>query len=179
MKSARTAPFQASGCSDCEELQQDYRCHSCQFGRTSAPMVPHLVQTMRRPNDGEIAGQMVDVADHTMTTLVALDIERPHAGLPHVLQRHRLERFVRARHHSLSDRMSASVGDYKLRDAERPAACSHASRFGGHVTGSDQLIHLCWANTPRAQCREGTSMWCRRKHLQRKPLFNRQARARH
>jgi hypothetical protein len=44
--------------------------HSCQFGRTSAPVVRHLVHTMRGPNDG--AGASSDRGSALMIVL------RPH-----------------------------------------------------------------------------------------------------
>ena len=53
---------------------------------------------------GEIAGQMVDVNDHPMPAFVALDVERPHALMPYVFQRHRLDRFVRSGLHPIACR---------------------------------------------------------------------------
>jgi hypothetical protein len=39
-----------------------------------------------RKTAGEIAGEVVDVDDHPMATLMALDVERPHAAGAHVRQ---------------------------------------------------------------------------------------------
>jgi hypothetical protein len=53
--------------------QPAYRPRSCQFDRTSAPTVPHFVQTMRGPKRGHrsIAGHMIDIEDHPMPALIA------------------------------------------------------------------------------------------------------------
>jgi hypothetical protein len=57
---------------------------SSQFGRTSAPpMVPHLLHTMRGPNEG-----MVDIDDDAVATLVALDVKRADAVVAHIGERH-------------------------------------------------------------------------------------------
>jgi hypothetical protein len=52
----------------------------------------HHARPERR--QGEIAGEVVDVENHAMATLVALDVERPHTVVAHVLQRHRLDGVV-------------------------------------------------------------------------------------
>jgi hypothetical protein len=36
----------------CRQKSADFGRRSHQFGRASAPMMPHRVQTMRGPNDG-------------------------------------------------------------------------------------------------------------------------------
>jgi hypothetical protein len=66
-----------------------------QFGRTSAPMVPHFVQIIFGPNDGTVRStEVVDVHDHFVPALVTLDRERPHAIGAHVAEVHRLDRIV-------------------------------------------------------------------------------------
>jgi hypothetical protein len=53
-------------------------------GRTSAPIVPHFVHTIRSltGRHRQITRQVIDVDDHSMAALVALNVERPHAVLP-------------------------------------------------------------------------------------------------
>ncbi len=72
---------------------------SRQFGLTSAPMVPHLVQTIFGPNDGmaRSPGRWSTFRITSWAALMTLDRERPHAVLAHVLQRHRLDRIIEAR----------------------------------------------------------------------------------
>jgi hypothetical protein len=78
-----------------------------------------------------------------------------------------------------SDRPSTGISDHKPRYAHCPTACSLAPAFGDRVISSDEFIHIRQADAPRAQRPVRTSVWRRRKHLQRKLLFNRQARDRH
>jgi hypothetical protein len=68
---------------------------SFQFGRTSAPTMPHLVQTIRGPNSRtrRIAGILIDVEDHLVSAAVAHDQQRPDAVLAHVREVHRLDRW--------------------------------------------------------------------------------------
>jgi hypothetical protein len=66
---------------------------SCQFGPA---LRAHHARTERR--HGQITRQVVDVDDHPMPALAALDVERPHAVRAHVRQVHGLDGFVGTGH---------------------------------------------------------------------------------
>jgi hypothetical protein len=65
---------------------------SSQFGRASAPMIPHRVHTMRGPNDGTgtWSGHGSAPQDRPMVALPPRHFERPHAVGAHVAQCHRV-----------------------------------------------------------------------------------------
>jgi hypothetical protein len=73
---------------------------SFQYGRGSAPTIPQQVQTMRGPKAGTAtsSGQRSALSTAWLVALPAIDGERPHAELAHVVERHRLDRLVEAGH---------------------------------------------------------------------------------
>jgi hypothetical protein len=54
-----------------------HRCRSDQFGRTSAPTIPHFVQTIRGPNSRT---RRSHVEEYLMPAAVAHDVQRPRSG---------------------------------------------------------------------------------------------------
>ena len=62
---------------------------SCQFGRASAPMMPHRVQTMPGPNDGTAMSSGHRSEDRPVVALPAAHVERPHSVSMHVAEGHR------------------------------------------------------------------------------------------
>jgi hypothetical protein len=57
---------------------------SRQFGRASAPMIPHRVHTMRGPKHWHVIRPRVRAHDRPVVALPAAHVERPHAVGAHV-----------------------------------------------------------------------------------------------
>ena len=76
--------------------------------------------------------QVVDVQNHLMPTLIALDVERAHAVGPHVLQRHRLDRII-----------EAGTGHQNLNVSEVTLNCPCLRLNDGTMTASRKGIDMC------------------------------------
>ena len=73
---------------------------------------------------------MVNVEDHLVQALVALDVERAHAVLPHVIETHLLNRIIEARagHHQRASR--AAWADRRGNEQYKKIECKYFGTSG-------------------------------------------------
>jgi hypothetical protein len=116
------------------------------FGHASAPIVPPLRTHHLRPErrHGQMARHVVDIEDHLVQTLVAVDRQRAHPVRPHVGEVHWLIRIMEAgagNHQRIEHRDAVDTGENGLSQSRTLATRRAADDGRAFRTGEDPGLY--------------------------------------